>query len=339
MELATRDEVAQLAGVSASVVSYVVNNGPRKVSPSTKQKVLEAIEKLNYRPNSIARALRVKKTLALGLIVPDSSNPFFAALVQSIEDIAYENGYTLLIGNASNDQEREIDYIRAFSERQVDGLLLVSSVSTTRSLEQLQKLDLPFVIVDRLVDDKLSVSTVVADNETGGYLATEHLLWHGHKNIACLAGPSDLTPSADRYRGWQKAMEKAGLEASPNLLIRSEFSSLQGYFAVKKLLETNGSITALFVSTDSQAIGALRAVIETGLDIPRDFAIVSFDNISQAAFTCPPLSTINQPIEQMGKVSIEMLLESMQNPKANFSKQVLPVELSIRRSCGCKYAI
>lgn len=337
--MVTRDEVAKLAGVSASVVSYVVNDGPRVVSPATKQKVLGAIEQLNYRPNSIARALRVKRTLALGLIVPDSSNPFFAALVQSIEDAAYENGYTLLIGNASNDQAREISYIRAFSERQVDGLLLVSSIATTKSLEQLQKINLPFVIVDRLVDKKLPVSTVVADNEAGGYLATEHLIWHGHKKIACLGGPSDLTPSADRYRGWQKAMEQSGLEASSNLLIRSEFSCLAGYRAVKELLRGEKSITALFVSTDSQAIGALRAVIEAGLEIPQDFAIVSFDNIAEAAFTFPPLSTINQPVEQMGRVSIEMLLKSIQAPKSIFSKQVLPVELSIRRSCGCSYEI
>lgn len=333
--MATRDQVAQLAGTSPSVVSYVVNEGPRPVSQATRQKVLDAIAQLDYRPNSLARALRVKKTLALGLIVPDSSNPFFAALVQAIEDVAYENGYTLLIGNASNNETREINYVRAFAERQVDGLVLISSTTSPSSLEELQKVNLPVVIVDRLVDEEFPVSMVVADNEAGGYIATEHLLSHGHTKIACLGGPSDLTPSADRFRGWQRATEQSSLYLEPNLLVKSNFDSQSAYEATKLLLNSQSDITALFASTDTQAFGALRAIRETGRRIPKDFAIVSFDDIAESAFSFPPLTTIKQPIDKMAKLAFEMLVQRMQEPKTPSSKAVLEVSLNIRRSCGC----
>lgn len=331
----TRDDVATLAKTSTAVVSYVVNGGPRSVAPRTKDRVDAAIKKLGYRPNGLARALRANRTLVLGLLVPDATNPFFAQFAKAVEDVAFSQGFTLLFGNASDDPERELFYLKSFSEQQIDGLLLMGVGGDTRIPEEFERLESRLVVVDRLLPD-LKVTTLIVDNEGGGFLATNHLLSHGHRVIACISGSSDVTPSADRHRGWARSMLEAGLEPLPSLFVRGELDQRGGYAAARRLLQSENRPTAIFVATDIQAMGALRAVADAGLSVPEDVAIVSFDGIVESSYTVPGLTTVAQPIEELGRTAMAKLIELVRNPDFETTNEVLPVRLIVRGSCGCR---
>lgn len=331
----TRDDVAKRAKTSTAVVSYVVNGGPRSVAQHTRDRVNAAIKELGYRPNGLARALRANRTLVLGLLVPDATNPFFAQFAKAVEDVAFSQGFTLLFGNASDDPVREAFYLKSFSEQQIDGLLLMSVGGGTKSFEELDRLHSRLVVVDRLLPDR-EATTLIVDNEGGGFLATNHLIGHGHRIIGCITGSSDLTPSADRHRGWTRALLEAGIEPEPSLFIRSDLDQLGGYEATRALLEHENRPTAIFVSTDIQAIGALRAVADAGLSVPEDVAIVSFDGIVESSYTVPGLTTVAQPIEELGRTSMARLIELVRNPDASTTHEVLPVKLIVRGSCGCQ---
>lgn len=332
--MVTRNDVARRAGTSPAVVSYVLNKGPRPVSAVTSAKVMAAIEELGYRPNHLARALRVKRSMVLGLLMPDASNPFFASLARALEDLAYDLGYALLVGNATEDDEREARYVSTFVDRQVDGLLLISSGKSRESMRELNRARVPLVMVDRLLPE-VPASTIVVDNEMGGYLATAHLMEHGHTQIACLAGPNDLSPSSDRHRGWARALRVRNLRPEDSLLVRSRFERAAGYEATRRLLEGPSRPTALFATADIQAVGALRAASEAGLRVPEDLAVASFDGIPEAAFTVPGLTTIVQPIELIARRTMELILERIRDPETPATAEVVPVGLIRRGSCGC----
>jgi LacI family transcriptional regulator len=331
----TRNDVARRAKTSTAVVSYVVNGGPRSVAPHTRDRVNAAIKELGYRPNGLARALRANRTLVLGLLVPDATNPFFAQFAKAVEDVAFSQGFTLLFGNASDDPEREAFYLKSFSEQQIDGLLLMSVGGGTKSFEELDRLHSRLVVVDRLLPDR-EATTLIVDNEGGGFLATSHLIEHGHRVIGCISGSSDLTPSADRHRGWARGLLEAELESHPSLFVRSDLDQLGGYEATRTLLNNEIRPTAIFVSTDIQAIGALRALADAGLSVPADVAIVSFDGIVESSYTVPGLTTVAQPIEELGRMAMARLIELVRNPEATTTHEVLPVKLIVRGSCGCR---
>lgn len=332
--MVNRNDVAKRAGTSPAVVSYVLNDGPRPVSAATRARVLAAIEELDYRPNRLARSLRAKQSMALGMIVPDASNPFFAGLARAIEDVAHDLGYAVFVGNATDNDERELRYVRSFVDRQVDGLLLISSGDSRGSVRELNRARVPLVAVDRLLHN-VQASTIVVDNEAGGYLATGHLLHHGHTQIACLAGPNDLTPSSDRHRGWARALREAGLSPDQRLFVRSQFDRAAGYEAALRLFAHAEPPTALFTASDTQAIGALRAASDAGLRVPDDLAVVSFDGIPESAFTTPGLTTVVQPVELIARRTMELILERIGHPEMETTAEVLPVELTRRGSCGC----
>jgi LacI family transcriptional regulator len=333
----TRNDVARLAGTSPAVVSYVVNGGPRPVAAETRQRVLAAIEQLGYRPNGIARSLRGNRSNVIGLLVPDNSNPFFAELARAIEVSAYDEGYTVLLANAVGDDARELRYARTMVEQRVDGLVLSSAGHSAEVVRELTDARVPLVLVDRQIPG-IGAAVLAVDNEGGGYAATRHLVEvHGHTRIACLAGPSDLSSSSDRHRGWARAMGEAGLPAGDELFVRSGFDRAGGYRAVRELLARDGGrdFTALFATTDQQAIGALRALAEAGRRVPDDVAIVGFDGIPEGAYTNPPLATVRQPIAALGARAVELLLQNMSGTPAAEEAEMMAVELVPNASCGC----
>jgi LacI family transcriptional regulator len=333
----TRNDVARLAGTSPAVVSYVVNDGPRPVAAETRQRVLAAIEQLGYRPNGIARSLRGNRSNVIGLLVPDNSNPFFAELARAIEVSAYDEGYTVLLANAVGDDAREVRYARTMVEQRVDGLVLSSAGHSAEVVRELTDARVPLVLVDRQIPG-IGAAVLAVDNEGGGYTATRHLIEvHGHTRIACLAGPGDLAPSADRHRGWARALGEAGLPAGDELFVRSRFDRAGGYHAVRELLARGGApFSALFACTDQQAIGTLRALAEAGLSVPDDVAIVGFDGIPEGAYTNPPLSTVRQPIAALGARAVELLLQNMAGTPAAEETEVMAVDLVPNASCGCE---
>lgn len=332
---ATRNDVARLAGTSPAVVSYVVNDGPRPVAAETRARVEAAIEQLGYRPNALARSLRGNRTNVIGLLVPDNSNPFFAELARAIEDHAHAAGYAVLLANAIGDDARELRYARTMVEQRVEGLVLSSAGHSSEVVRELTDAHVPLVMVDRQVPG-IAAHVLSVDNEGGGRAATRHLIEHGHERIACIAGPGDLAPAADRHRGWSRALTEAGLRDADELLVRSEFNRAGGYAAAKELLSRPQRPTALFACTDQQAIGALRAIAEAGLSVPGDVAVVGFDGIAEGTYTNPPLATVRQPIRQLGERAVELLLENLRGgAPLREHDEVMPVVLAPNESCGC----
>lgn len=327
-----RRDVAELAGISPAVVSYVLNGGPRKVAPVTRERVLAAIEQLGYRPNGIARSLRVNRTMTLGLLVPDTSNPFFAELARAVEEAAFDAGYTLLIGNATDDEARQTAYVRTFLQRQVDGLLLVPAHGPVTCLDELSASQKPWVVLDRRIDSGVGATQILADNVGGARAATRHLIEHGRRRIACIAGPRDVMPTTGRVAGWRSALRSAKLK--PAAVRHVAFGRSAGYRAALDLCATNPP-DALFVTSDEQALGALRALTELGLRCPDDVAMVSFDGIAAAAYAVPALSTMAQPFAELGRQGIAALLSRIADPASEPSESVLPVSLVARGSCGC----
>lgn len=336
--MVTRDDVARRAGTSSAVVSYVVNNGPRRVSEKTRAKVLAAIDELGYRPNGFARALRSTRSGLVGLVLPDNSNPFFAELARVIEDEAFRRGYLLLLGNSTEDDERQAAYVREFLELRVEGLLLISAANgqwqadPTLSLEELQGSRIPTVVLDRAIRG-LHASYLTVDNFSGGYLATKHLLEHGHTEVACLGGPDRNQPADSRIRGWRRALRQAGLSPGDQILVRSAFRREAGYQAMRALLMERDPPTAVFAGSDEQAIGVLRAAAECGIRIPEDLALVSFDGIPESRFTRPSLTTVAQPFDELGRQAVELALDAKDFDGRRRVR--LGVELAVGGSCGC----
>lgn len=331
---ARRKDVAALAGVSPAVVSYVLNAGPRGVAQETRARVLSAIEALDYRPNGIARSLRTSRTMTLGLVIPDSSNPFFAELARAIEEAAFDGGYTLLVGNAAEDWKRQTAYVRTFLERQVDGILLVPAHGPVKCVTELRSAGKAWLVLDRRVDHLPDVPQVLVDSKGGARDATHHLLEHGRRNVACVAGPVDVTTTKDRVAGWHEALTDAGLHPTERLVRHAPFTRRGGYEAAADLL---GSVRpdAVFVASDEQALGALRAFAELGVKCPDDVAVVSFDGIASSAYAVPALTTMAQPFALLGQHSIERLVARMSHPRDVAEVSVLPVSLVARGSCGC----
>lgn len=329
-----RKDVAALARVSPAVVSYVINGGPRDVAPETKARVIAAIEQLGYRPNGIAQSLRTSRTMTLGLVVPDTSNPFFAELARAVEEAAFDAGYTLLVGNTTEDEERQTTYVRTFLQRQVDGLLLIAVHGPVSCLNELHASGKPLIVLDRRIDGLDDVPQVLVDSQGGAYEATRHLLDHGRRHIACIAGPMDVTTTQDRVAGWTAALTKAGLPPTEKWIRHVPFGRRAGYSAACDLLAARHP-DAMFVASDEQALGALRALAEHGLRCPDDIAVASFDGIAPSAYSLPTLTTMVQPFARLGRESVSRLVARMHDPNVEADMSVLPVSLKARRSCGC----
>jgi LacI family transcriptional regulator len=328
--MATIREVAESAGVSYATVSHVINN-TRLVSQETRERVLAAMDALNYRPNALARSLRQGKTNTLGLVLPDSANPFFAEISRSIEDEAFKKGYSVFLCNTELDTERELFYVDVLSKKQVDGIVFVAAGDQADSLDFLVRRNMPVVMIDRDVPN-VEVDAVLTDNKLGGYLATRHLLELGHRRIACIAGPSTITPSAERIIGYRKALEEAGISYDESLIIRGDYHAQSGMEITHSILKMDPRPTAIFCLNDLMALGALRAAAEAGCSVPQDLAIVGYDDLELAHFTNPPLTTIAQPKKEVGAQAISLLVDRISRKSRPPSRLVLPPELIVRRS-------
>lgn len=329
---ATRTDVARLAGVSTAVVSYVVNNGPRPVAASTKTRVLAAMEELDYRPNAVARALRLRSAQAVGLVVPDVSNTYFGALARELSVQAFTAGYALLLGDADNDIDRERAQVESLVSHQIDGLVIVSldpaSVAETGAT--------PTVFLDQR--SRPGQLSVVVDDRGGAAQAVAHLIGHGRRRIALLSGPVGAPGVAERELGWRRELEAAGLSTSDDLVVRSEFSRAGGFEAARDLLRRTETPDAVFVTSDVQALGLLAAARRLGIDVPRDLAVVSFDGTEDAVFSDPPLTAIEQPIRRIAEAALDAVLHKDAERELSEAPLTIPVELVVRDSCGCEPA-
>ena len=324
---ATRKDVARYAGVSTAVVSYVVNEVPNKVAPRTKEKVQEAISVLGYRPNAAARALKLGSTEMIGLVVPESSNPYFAELAHEIEEVVDGLGYAMLLTNSGGVLEKERRHVRNFASRQVDGVLLSSNLEHP-DLSELDAAGIPVVLLGQ-GHPLPGRATVGVDFAEGARIGVSHLVEHGHQIIGLIMG-IDLNGRYDeREVGWLSALQDAGLDEGP--IVRSAFTREGGYQAGARMISMANRPTAIFVSSDMQAIGVLRALHEARLSVPEDIAVVSFDGSSESEFSTPGLTTVKQPVQEMAAAAVKALLDK----DGKREHQQFPTELVIRRSCGC----
>lgn len=303
--MVTQQDVARLAGTSSAVVSYVLNNGPRPVSDATRARVLAAISSLDYRPNHAARALRSRKSRVLGLIVPDGSHPFFAELAREVERAAYDCDHVLITGNSFSDAAREREYFALFREHQVDGVIL--TVAPQADPEPLRTAGIPVVLLDQpRPADRLH--SVCVDYAGAARAATQVLIDRGDTSIGFIGGNVGLPSADDRYTGWEAALGAASLDTA--ICTRTAFTRLGGYTAGLDLLERRQPPTALFISSDQQAVGFLRAATERNVRVPAEVSVIAFDDSDDCLYTHPMLSTIRQPIIEIVATALNLLLEN-----------------------------
>ena len=330
----TRADVAQRAGVSPAVVSYVMNPGSRPVSADARQRVEEAIQELGYRPNAVARALRRSSTMSLGLMVHDIANPAVSSLIREIEDIAFELGYVLFVGTIGRDRRREELYVRNYVDRQVDALIVVGAHHSD-ALHEVASRGVPVIVIDRIEPGR-GLSSVICESRQSAAGAVRHLIEvHGHTRIACVCGPDGTDGSAeDRVDGWRDALDEAGL-SQDGLLVRADaFTRAAGHLAGLEVLRRTEA-PAIYVTTDVQAVGVVAAIREQGLLVPKDRALVCFDGseVSERAF--PGLTAVNADVPLIAQTAMRRLIAKLDKSATGETHDLTPTELNIRGSCGC----
>ncbi len=328
-------QVAERARVSTTTVSHVINN-TRVVSEDARERVLAVIQELRYIPSAVARSLKNDRTHTLGMMIPNNSNPYFAEIIQSLEDACFELGYNIILCNSYDDPKKQAAYIRVLMEKRIDGLILVSSGSDEELTRLLADEGIPKVLVDRELDG-VSADFIEADHEDGGYQATQYLISLGHRHIACVAGPQNILASAARIKGYQRALREAGLNFNPDYLIYADFTSLGGFNAFQHLLALPARPSAIFASNDLMAIGGICAANQVGIRIPDDLSVLGYDDIALASFSTPPLTTIAQPKQAIGRLTAEVLIDRIKHPDVSLRRELIKSKLVVRASTApCK---
>ena len=328
--MTTIRDVAERAEVSISTVSHVINNS-RAVSDEARQKVEAAMTELGYKPNTLARNLRRQQTQSIGMLVPDSSNPFFAEIARGIEDASFEQNHSVILCNTEGDLEKQTTYTNVLIQNQVAGIVFVAAGISTELVVDLQRRRVPVVVVDREVPD-VTVSTVLTNHYQGGRLATQHLIDLGHRRIACISAGSELSPSSDRVTGYQDILRENGLPIDEALIVWGDFQYESGYRAANELLGLAEPPTAVFACNDLMAVGCISAATARGLHIPEDLSVVGFDDVQLASFTNPPLTTVAQPKREIGALAVQMLMARIKDLDALPSLERLDTHLVIRNS-------
>jgi LacI family transcriptional regulator len=301
----TIDDIAKLAGVSKATVSYVINDKPG-VSQDLRCKIKKIIEDCNYVPNSAARGLAGEKTHFIGLVIPDVSDMFYANIIRGVEKTSNKYNYLLNLYTTHGEEEKEQRVIKLINSNMVDGLIIMAYYIKDNFIDFLKNEGIPFVFIDYPTKDE-EIYSVVVDNESGAFEATEYLISLGHQKIAFLEGHEAAWDSRARFMGFLKALTANSIEFNPLLVEKGNFTREGGYKATKKLLEKGEEFTAIFASNDQMAIGAVRAIKEKGLKIPDNISIIGFDNIEASSIIDPPLTTVMQPIYEIGKKATEIL--------------------------------
>ncbi|KGT95238.1 transcriptional regulator [Erwinia typographi] len=326
---ATRKDVAREAGTSVAVVSYVINNGPRPVAEATRLRVLEAVKKTGYRPNSVARALASGTSKTYGLVVPNISNAFIASFAHALQQEALSNGMVMLLGDAGDSRKRELELINTLLSQQVDGLFY-TSVDRHPYIDLIQASGTPLVMLDR-VDPSLNVNILRVDERKAAHQVTTHLLSHGYQEVGMICGPLERLNTQERLAGWRQALVDFGVVERPEWIFPAAYSREGGFDAAMQMLKNGALPRALFASNETQAIGCIRALAEHHISVPEQVALVCFNGTEQSAFHVPSLTTVRQPVREMAKRAIAMLTA----PQGEAQLSEFAHQLEIGESCGC----
>jgi LacI family transcriptional regulator len=323
-------DVAAQAGVSSGTVSRVIN-GDVHVRPQTRERVLQVMHDLRYSANRQARSLAGGKTDVIGLIVPDLGTAYIGEIIRGIDMELGLTGLDLILYTTHRTASKEANYVANLAQGMVDGLLLVLPRSPADYIEALTRRGFPFVLVDHQGTGR-TCPAVGATNWQGAYDATQYLLQLGHTRIGFITGSMDLGCSQDRLAGYRAALRDHRLPARPELEYEGDFLQPDGYAGGSAFLDLAEPPTAIFASNDVMAMGVMDAVRNRGLRIPDDISVVGFDNIPQSAVVFPPLTTVEQPLEQMGRAATQMLLRILKRREETMGRMELPTQLVVRSS-------
>ncbi len=328
-------DVAKLAGVAPITVSRVINDSGY-VSEKTRHCVEQAVEELGYVPNMLGHSLRFKQTMTLAVVITDITNPFWTTVTRGVEDVAQANGYSIILCNTDESEDKQKQYLQMLLRRRIDGILLVPACSDAESIRMIQKQDIPVVLMDRQVPG-VDVDIVRSDSEEGAYRITEHLLSLGHRQIAMLAGPQSVSTAIDRVNGYRRAFREAGLSKSAEQISWGEFTQEAGYKMAQQMLTELPDITALVAANNFIAIGAMQLLSEKKLRVPEDIALVTVDDIPAALTITPFFTVATQSALEMGKQAAQLLLDRVIGTiDTPYQEIILPVQITIRASSGEK---
>jgi LacI family transcriptional regulator len=332
MKRLTIRDVAEQAGVSVGTVSNALNR-PNLVAEETRERILEAVEELGFVRNAAARQLRGVRSAAIGLVVLDVGNPFFAEVARGVEDAATANGHLVILCSSAGDRTREDRQLRLLEEQRVAGVLMTPATPSVSRLHQVvRKRGTPIVLLDRR-SARRDQCSVAVDDVAGGRLAAHHLIELGHRQLALINGSHEMTQCVERRRGFVTALEESGLSLTATNEVEMDAMTIAaGEEAARKLLSRRRPPTAIFCTNDLLALGAQHAVITSGRSIPHDVAIVGYDDVAFASMAFTPLTTIRQPAYDLGYRSAELVLEEATDPQHRHQRLVFSPELVVRAS-------
>ena len=321
MAPATIKDLARKLNLSPSTVSRALRNHP-DISSETKKRVLQLADELDYHPDSIAQSLQTRKTKTIGVIVPEIKQPFFAAVINGIEALAYDAGYTIIVCQSNENYEREVVYTRSLVSHRIAGLLV-----------SLQRRGIPIVFFDR-VSDQIEASKVMVDDYQGAFDVVNHLVGVGYKRIAHLAGLKNLSISLNRLQGYKDALIQGGLRYAEERVVYGGLDDTDGLIGLQKLLTLEKTPDAVFAVNDPVAVGAFTVIKASGLKIPADIALAGFSNTNLSGLLEPPLTTVEQPTYEIGKAAAQLLLEQINHDGDYFrpKTKILKTHLIIRSS-------
>jgi len=333
---ATIKDVAQGAGLSITAVSLVLNGKPNHIPEATRRRILDAADELNYVPNQVARAMVTKEMNAIGLLIPDISNVFFAALAKSVEQEAKRSDFWTLLCDLDNDLAKQVEYLRMLQRNNVKGVILASAQSRVHSeavLSAIQDYGMTAVFADQKIDDE-RYDSISVDNRKGAVLAINYLLKLGHTRIGCILGPQGYDDSRERMEGVAAAGLEWGVQLDENLFADGDYTFESGVVAARRLIDRGA--TAIFAFNDMMAYGVWEAAKAVGKRIPEDLSVVGFDDLLFSKFMPEPLTTIYQPVAEIGKKTVQTLMCAMTDP-THIPRQVLLEPKLIVRSSAVEY--
>lgn len=319
--------------MSVSTVSRVLNHKATKyrISSDTEEAILRVAKELKYRPNQLARGLRLKKTNTIGLIAPDVSNPFFAYIIKRVQKVAHDLGYSLIVCNTDENVELERDHVNLLYRKRVDGLIAMPVGQEYDHFQEMLDKDIPMVLLDRCFDE-IAVNTVVVDNYLGAYEAVSHLVEMGHERIAFVQGLPGTYTNTERLRGYRQALTDHDLAVDESLIVGGDYRQENGFIETKLLMNRDDRPTAIFATSDLITLGALQTIAEEGLSVPGDISLLTFDDFDFAPFLKCPLTAVRQPKEAMGEMAVKLLVEDLRNGAQSTKRIVLKPSLVQRAS-------
>ena len=334
----TIKDIAEQSGVSLSTVSLVLNDNPR-ISQTTRDRVLETIERLGYQPNRMARALAWRHTRTLGILVPQLKHAFadvyFGEIVSGIYDRASKLGYKILLEVARTEFIQNREYLQLYDQKFVDGILFIGANARHTFVSEMGDGSRPFMLVNNYYKDS-DLNYVVSNYRYGAWQATQHLVRLGHRRIGFISGGlGEIQTSKDVFESFKEVLQERGLEFTPEMTMDGWLTEEGGMKAAEQLLRQNPDMTALFALNDKMALGAMKKLAELGLRVPQDVAVIGFDDIPQASYSIPSLTTVHQPLYEIGKLACERLIELVHG-KVSRVQEVLPIFLTVRESCGAR---